>query len=115
MYFALSLQSMSMHTHPTLIERSVGSTLCAFKAGRLTMDEAALDLIEIVASQIVGRTNYAMAVIGYYVRTALKALADKKLELPDVFDAIVDAAMEGPRGHVAASTRLAQQITRLAS
>ena len=102
-----------MHTHPTLIERSVGSTLCAFKAGRMTIDEAALDLIELIASQIVGRTNYAMAVIGYYVRAVLKALAEKQLELPDVFDAIVDAAMEGARGHVAASSRLAQPIARL--
>lgn len=100
-------------THPTLIERSVGSTLCAFKAGRLTLDEAALDLVEVIASQIVGKTNYAMAVIGYYVRRALTALADNKLDLPDVFDAIVDAAMEGPQGHVAASRKLAQPITRL--
>lgn len=102
-----------MQTHPTLIERSVGSTLCAFKAGRLTLDEAAFDLVEVIASQILGRTNYAMAVIGYYVRKALMALADKQLELPDVFDAIVDAAMEGPRGHVAAAAKLAQPINRL--
>jgi len=100
-------------THPTLIERSVGSTLCAFKAGRLTIDEAAYDLVEIIASQIVGRTNYSMAVIGYYVRKALTALADKKLDLSDVFDAVVDAAMDGPQGHVAASTKLAQPINRL--
>lgn len=100
-------------THPTLIERSVGSTLCAFKAGRLTIDEAAMDLVEVIASQIVGKTNYAMAVIGYYVRRALVAMADNKLDLPDVFDAVVDAAMDGRRGHVAASRRLAEPITRL--
>jgi hypothetical protein len=100
-------------THPTLIERSVGATLCAFKAGLLTIDEAALDLVEVIASQIVGKTYYAMAVIGFYVRKALEALAEQQLDLPDVFDAVVDAAMEGPHGHVAASSKLAEPITRL--
>lgn len=102
-----------MHTHPTLIERSVGSTLCAFKSGRITLDEASLDLVELIANQIVGRTNYAVAVLGYYVRKALEALADRQIDLSDVFDAIVDAAMEGPQGHVAASSRLAQPLARL--
>ena len=100
-----------MQTHPALIERSVGATLSAFSRGQLAHEEAELDLVELITSQIVGKTDYAVAVIGYYVRAVLKALAQKQIDLPDVFDALVDAAAEG--GHATASLRLSEPLSKL--
>ncbi len=103
----------AMQTHPTLIERSVGATLCAFSRGQVTHEEAEMDLVELVTSQIVGKTDYAVAVIGFYVRTVLKAMADKQVDLPDAFDAFVDAAVIGANGHMPVSLRLSEPLTRL--
>lgn len=100
-----------MQTHPALIERSVGATLNAFSRGQLAHEEAELDLVELITSQIVGKTDYSVAVIGFYVRAVLKALARRQIDLPDVFDALVDAAAEG--GHTTASLRLSEPLSRL--
>ena len=102
-----------MQTHPALIERSVAATLRALSRGQLTHEEAELDLIELVASQISGKTDYAVAVIGFYVRAVLKAFARKQIDLPDVFDALVDAVAAGNRGHMPASQCLSAPLARL--
>lgn len=100
-----------MQTHPSLIERSVGATLCSFSQGRLTFEEAALDLFELVSMQINGRTHYSMAVIGYYVRAILTGMGRKEIDLPDAFDAFVDAAAVGAEGAPSVAGRLAQPVS----
>ncbi|MFT4075134.1 MAG: hypothetical protein QM647_06340 [Asticcacaulis sp.] len=102
-----------MQTHPALIERSVGATLRTLSRGQMTREEATLDLIELIASQIVGKTDYAMAVIGYYVRAVLNGYADNHIALADAFDAFTDAAAEAGHGHVAVSLRLSQPLLGL--
>lgn len=100
-----------MQTHPALIERSVGSTLCSFSRGKLTSEEAALDLFELVSSQINGRTHYSMAVLGYYVRAILNGMSNREIALADAFDAFVDAAIVGTQGHSSVTARLAQPLS----
>jgi hypothetical protein len=100
-----------MQTHPALIERSVGSTLCSFSRGKLTFEEAALDLFEVVSSQISGRTHYSMAIIGYYVRAILAGMRNREIALADAFDAFVDAAAAGTEGHCSVTSRLAQPLS----
>jgi hypothetical protein len=102
-----------MQTHPALIERSVGATLSAFSRGQLAHEEAEIDLIEVVTSQIVGKTDYAVAVIGYYVRAVLRAYVRKQIDMADVFDAFVDATAAGSQGHMPASLCLSQPLSRL--
>lgn len=102
-----------MQTHPSLIERTVGATLCAFSRQEMPYEEAEMELVEVIASQIDGRTDYAMAVIGYYVREMLKALAANQVVLADVFDAFVDAAAEAEYGHTQAALKLSEPISRL--
>ena len=102
-----------MQTHPSLIERSVGATLCAFARGRIGFEEAHLDLTELVATQIVGKTPFSIAAIGYYVRAVLKALMEHKVALADVFDALVDAAAVGSEDHRAVTLRLAEPLRML--
>ena len=99
-----------MQTHPLLIERSVGATLCAFQRGQVTPEEAELDLVELISTQISGRTSYATAVIGFYVRANLKSLAAKQIALADVFDTMVDAAAEAAHGHIPATVKLSQSF-----
>lgn len=100
-----------MQTHPALIERSVGATLTAFSRGQLAHEEAEMDLVEVITGQILGKTDYAVAVIGFYVRAMLKAFALRQIDFPDVFDAMVDAAAEN--GHATASLRLSEPLSRL--
>ncbi|HTN41915.1 MAG TPA: hypothetical protein VLZ84_12230 [Asticcacaulis sp.] len=100
-----------MQTHPALIERSVGATLTGFSNGRLTYEEAVLDLFELICAQINGKTYYSMAVIGYYVRAILKSLAANNLDLADAFDAFVDAAAEGANGQAPVTIRLARSLS----
>jgi hypothetical protein len=100
-----------MQTHPALIERSVGATLCSFSRGKLTSEEAALDLFELISGQINGRTHYSMAVIGYYVRAILAGMSNREIDLPDAFDAFVDAAVAGAEGHSLVTIRLAQPLS----
>lgn len=102
-----------MQTHPSLIERSVGATLCAFTRRDLPPEEAELELVEIIASQIDGKTDYAMAVIGFYVRQMLKALSARQMALADAFDAVVDAAASATSGHMQAALKLSEPVSRL--
>lgn len=102
-----------MLTHPSLIERSVGATLSAFARGYVPSEEAEMDIVELIAGQIDGKTDYAMAVIGYYVRAILKAYDSRQIEFPDAFDTFVDAAIAGQGGHTCVSERLAEPIVRL--
>lgn len=99
-----------MQTHPALIERSVGATLTEFSNGRLTYEEAVLDLFELICTQMNGKTYYSMAVIGYYVRAILNSLAAKDIHLADAFDAFVDAAAEGSNGQAPVTIRLAKSL-----
>ncbi len=102
-----------MQTHPALIERSVGATLGAFSRGHLGHEEAEFDLVEVIASQINGKTDYAMAVLGFYVRAVLKAMVEKQIDQADVFDAVVDAAAAAGGGHMPASLKLSETLCRL--
>ncbi len=102
-----------MQTHPGLIERSVGATLREFSTGRITHEEAEFDLVELIANQITGKTDYAVAVIGFYIRAVLKAMAERRIDMADVFDACVDAAAACTQGHMPASRCLAEPLNRL--
>ncbi len=102
-----------MQTHPSLIERSAGATLGAFSRGQMGHEEAEMDLVELIASQIDGKTDYAVAVLGFYVRAVLKAMTQKQIDLPDVFDAVVDAAAAAGEGHMPASLKLSEPLCRL--
>lgn len=93
--------------HPSLIERSVGATLRAFSNGRITIEEAELDLVELIASQMVGKTDYAVAVIAYYVRAVLKSLSRHKISTVEAFETIVDGAIGAAEGKEPVSARLA--------
>ena len=102
-----------MQTHPSLIERSCGATLGALSRGHLAHEEAEMDLVELITSQIDGRTDYAVAVIGFYVRAVLKAMVQKRIDQADVFDAVVDAAAAAGQGHMPASLKLSEPLSRL--
>ncbi len=101
-----------MQTHPSLVERSIGATLKAYKNGQLRLEEAELDLVELIANQITGKTDYAVAVLGFYVRAVLKAFARRQIDLPDAFDAVADAVAIAEHGHMPASLRLSQELSR---
>lgn len=102
-----------MQTHPSLVERSVGAILKAFSRGQVTLEEAELDLTELLATQMIGKTDYCVAVIGFYVRAVLKALASRQIDLPDAFDTFVDAAIAASGGTGRVSAQLAQPFARL--
>ncbi len=93
--------------HPSLIERSVGATLRAFSKGQVTREEAELDLIELIASQMVGKTDYIVAVVGYYVKALLDAVSRGHIDFTAAFETLVDAALTGAEYNIPLSARLA--------
>lgn len=101
--------------HPSLIERSVGATLRAFTNGKVTPEEAELDLVELIASQIVGKTDYAVAVIGFYVRAVLKAVSHRRIDPTEAFETFVEAAIGAGEDREPVSLRLAQPFAKARS
>jgi hypothetical protein len=96
--------------HPSLIERSVGATLRAYLDRQLTPEEAEFDLVELIATQIFGKTDYAVAVIGYYVRNMLKGLSNGKIGFVQAFESLVDAALIASDGNTPVSSCLANAL-----
>ncbi len=101
--------------HPSLIERSVGATLRAFSKGQVTFEEAELDLVELIANQMIGKTDYAVAVIAYYVRAVLKSLSRHRISALEAFETIVDSAIGAAEGREPVSSRLARPFFTMKS
>lgn len=96
--------------HPSLLERAVGATLRTFSRGEVTQEEAELDLVELIACQIIGKTDYTVATVGFYVRSIMKALSERRMAVEQAYETFVDAAIAAGEGEVPVTTRLAQAL-----